>query len=494
MTSGYILIAAIFLLGGLIAALGDRLGTKIGKARLRLFNLRPRQTAMIITVLTGTLISALTLGILLSLSESLRKGIFKLDDILRELRHTKQELAQADSEKQEVESQLTTVKHQQTEAIEKLNAINRDFEKSESQLKTISQQAGKMRSELNILLQEREKQLQQLEQLKQQSSQLQNQLQQKEQEIGERDSTINQQETRLQHLQQQQEVLQAEIKQRDKSILDLDTAIALKDKDLQFKTNRVANLESELKFLDREVEILERYYQNYQELRESRIAIVKGQVLASAAIRIVDPSATVSAIDRLLRQANRNAAKAIFFKEEQQEKRVVKITNAQVEQLANQIVDGQDYVLRIISAGNYVQGETDVRVFADIALNKKIFPAGEEIATVSIDSNNLTQSEVQERFNWLLAVCKFRAQRAGILGDIQVGDGKINTLVNFLDKISSSQQPLTEMKAVVAETTYTVGPLKLDLMVTHNNQIVFSTNEKLPKTEDSEQATGNKKL
>ena len=369
MTSGYILIAAIFLLGGLIAALGDRLGTKIGKARLRLFNLRPRQTAMIVTVLTGTLISALTLGILLGLSESLRKGIFKLDDILRELRHTKRELAQADLEKQEVESQLATVKNQQTEAIEKLNAINLDFKKSKSQLKTISQQASQLRSELNTLLEEREKQLQQLQQLKQQSSQLQSQLQQKELEINERDSiinqrdsTINQQETRLQRLQQQQQVLQAEIKQRDKSILDLDTAIAFKDKDLQFKSNQVANLESELKFLEREVEILERYYQNYQELRESRIAIVKGQVLASAAIRIVDPSATVSAIDRLLRQANRNAVKAIFFKEEQPEKRVVQITNAQVEQLANQIVDGQDYVLRIISAGNYVQGETDVRV------------------------------------------------------------------------------------------------------------------------------------
>ena len=103
----------------------------------------------------------------------------------------------------------------------------------------------------------------------------------------------------------------------------------------------------------------------------------------------------------------------------------------------------------------------------------------------------LSQSEVQERFNWLLAVCKFRAQRAGILGDIQVGDGKINTLVNFLDKISASQQPLTEMKAVVAEATYTVGPLKLDLIVTHNNKIIFSTDEKLQDTGDRGQGTGN---
>jgi len=57
MTSGYILIAAIFLLGGIVAVFGDRVGTKIGKARLRLFNLRPRQTATVITWVTGMLIS-----------------------------------------------------------------------------------------------------------------------------------------------------------------------------------------------------------------------------------------------------------------------------------------------------------------------------------------------------------------------------------------------------------------------------------------------------
>ena len=42
MTSAYVLIFAVLILGGLIAALGDRIGTKVGKARLRLFNLRPQ--------------------------------------------------------------------------------------------------------------------------------------------------------------------------------------------------------------------------------------------------------------------------------------------------------------------------------------------------------------------------------------------------------------------------------------------------------------------
>lgn len=65
-----------FNLGGILAALGDRLGSKVGKARLTLFNLRPKQTAVVVTVMTGTVIAASTLGLLFGLSKSLRQGFF----------------------------------------------------------------------------------------------------------------------------------------------------------------------------------------------------------------------------------------------------------------------------------------------------------------------------------------------------------------------------------------------------------------------------------
>ena len=83
MTSAYVLIIAILILGGSIAALGDRIGTKVGKARLRLFKLRPKQTAILITIGTGILISSSTLAVLFALSESLRQGVFELDEIIR---------------------------------------------------------------------------------------------------------------------------------------------------------------------------------------------------------------------------------------------------------------------------------------------------------------------------------------------------------------------------------------------------------------------------
>ncbi len=59
---GYTLILAILVLGGLIATVGDRLGSRIGKARLSIFKLRPRTTATVVTIVTGALISASTLA------------------------------------------------------------------------------------------------------------------------------------------------------------------------------------------------------------------------------------------------------------------------------------------------------------------------------------------------------------------------------------------------------------------------------------------------
>ena len=476
MTSAYILIFAILVLGGLIASLGDRLGTKVGKARLRLFNLRPRQTAMVITVIAGTLTSASTLGILLLLSESLRDGLFDLDDIKKELRQVKRDLNQVNEEKQQVATQLTTVKQEQSEAEKQLEATQQDFQKSTEQLEDISQQAKGLRQELDTLLQERSKQVQQLNGLKQQSERLQTQLEAREQKITSQDIVISEKESSIQNLQKEQQVLQSEISNRDRHIAQLDLAIADKDIELQARRNRLNDLETQLEYLQREVAILEQYYQTYQELRERRIAIFKGEVLASATIRIVDTKAAIPAVDRLLGEANRNAIKSNLLDDNRlSSKRVVRITTAQVKQLAEQIQDGQDYVVRILSAGNYAQGEEEVRVFADITVNREIFPAGESIATVSFDSQQISPTEIQERLDWLLAASKFRAQRAGIIGELQVGDGQIATIINFIDEVANSGETLGEIKAVVAETTYTAGPLRLNLVFVKDGVVIFRT-------------------
>jgi len=71
-----ILIVFLILLGGLIAPFGDLLGTKIGKARFSILKLRPKKTATIVTIITGSFISSVSIGLLLLVSEEFRQRLF----------------------------------------------------------------------------------------------------------------------------------------------------------------------------------------------------------------------------------------------------------------------------------------------------------------------------------------------------------------------------------------------------------------------------------
>jgi uncharacterized protein (DUF3084 family) len=489
MTSAYILIAAILILGGLIAALGDRLGTKVGKAKMRIGNLRPKQTAILVTVMTGTLISASTLIILFTLSKSLREGLFQLDEIQKQLRTAKGDLERVANDKQDIEKQLYTAKTEQTTVQKQLESIKQNFTKAQKQLKTVVGQGKKLREDIQTLLKEREELVRNKTQLDQQISQLQADIRNRDTEVKkgqtkisdqnrilqERQSRLKQLESRLQNLQQQQSKLQTEIDNRDVQIVQLDKAINQKDLAVKNREAQLQKSERELAYLQRQVDILEQYYQNYQDLRERQIAIVKGQVLAIGGVRVVDPNAAIQAIDELLRQANRTSIELVGTDKIDPNDRVVKITKSQVEQLNEQLKDGKEYVVRMISAGNYVKGEKEIRVFADVVPNQKIFDADETIATVSMESLDLTEENIQKRLDTLLAATQFRARSAGVVGNIQVGDGRLKTMLNFIEQLSQTDTGLDEIRVIATDDTYTIGPLKVRLIGIKNGQIIFST-------------------
>ena len=497
MTSAYILILVVLIFGGLIAALGDRLGSKVGKAKLRIFNLRPRQTAVVLTVMTGTLIAATTLGVLFTFSKSLREGIFKLDDILKQLRVAQADLEKAASEKVEIEKKLKAAKIQekaaktQQESLQKRSKeINENYNRVLNKLKQASLAATKLQSDVKILLKEREQLAQQRQTLTQEMNTLQaqvklrdNELNKRQERIAAQDKILSERQARLQILEKrfqtlesQRQKLQGEINTRDSRISELDQAIALKNENIKAREGKLKDLESQLGYLNRQVQVLEQYYQNYQDLRERRIALVRGQVLAFAALRVINPQSVNNAIDELLRQANKMVIEAVLPPNTPiPSLPLVKITKAQVEQLSKQLQSGEDYVVRIISAGNYVQGENDIRVFADVAPNKLIFQAGETIATISMDASNFSEEDIQKRLDLILSAARFRARREGVLGGIQVEDGRVKTLIKFIEDISQTENRPDEIRVVTAIDTYTVGPLKLRLIALKNGEIIFET-------------------
>ena len=104
--SGWVLIIFLLLLGGLISSFGDVLGTKIGKARLSIFKLRPRRTATLITIITGGLISASSLSLMLLVNSQLRVGLFRLSDLQKKLQESRKLLFSLRSERQTLEGTI----------------------------------------------------------------------------------------------------------------------------------------------------------------------------------------------------------------------------------------------------------------------------------------------------------------------------------------------------------------------------------------------------
>lgn len=92
MELGALLIPVLILLSGAIALVGNAVGRNIGRRRLSLFGLRPRNTAQVITVVTGMLITVTTLLVVLALSQEARVALFRLNEVLRETQRLEAEI------------------------------------------------------------------------------------------------------------------------------------------------------------------------------------------------------------------------------------------------------------------------------------------------------------------------------------------------------------------------------------------------------------------
>ena len=103
----WILIVILILLGGLIAPFGDLLGTKIGKARFSLYKLRPKKTATIVTIITGGFISAISIGLLILVSEEFRQRLFvDIPFLQKTLDESKKALVPLQEEKSKLEEKI----------------------------------------------------------------------------------------------------------------------------------------------------------------------------------------------------------------------------------------------------------------------------------------------------------------------------------------------------------------------------------------------------
>ena len=137
--TGWFLLLALLVLGGVLSTLGDRLGSRVGKARLSLLGLRPKRTAVVITVLTGSLISALSLGLLLLVSRQLRVGLFELNDLQNRLRSSRSDLKTSKRAQKQASKELTAAQQRAAELRRTLQPLQEQTRSLEAERQQLSQ-------------------------------------------------------------------------------------------------------------------------------------------------------------------------------------------------------------------------------------------------------------------------------------------------------------------------------------------------------------------
>ena len=130
---GIVLILVLIVMGGAIAYIGDKLGTKIGKKRISVFGLRPKHTSILMTIITGTLIALVTLASMAAISKDVRVALFGMEKLRAQLGNLNNEVA---SKNQEIQQALTQI----LEKNKNLAQLDATIKTNQAQMQSLQQE------------------------------------------------------------------------------------------------------------------------------------------------------------------------------------------------------------------------------------------------------------------------------------------------------------------------------------------------------------------
>ena len=119
--------------------------------KLSLFGLRPRHTSILVTIITGILITTVTFGILAIASKDVRTALFGMNKLKAELNEKQSMLEEASGALVNVKNDLNTTKEEYAKSKKNLEETQEDLE--------IAQQAAELLRQEQVALQNRNQEL-----------------------------------------------------------------------------------------------------------------------------------------------------------------------------------------------------------------------------------------------------------------------------------------------------------------------------------------------
>ncbi len=414
---GVALIIVMVITGGAIAFIGDKLGTKIGKKRLSIFGLRPRHTSIIITIITGILITALSIGALAFVSKDVRTALFGLEELNAAMTQTRAALDASMLE---------------------LMDMQRESKFTQEELETARAEITNLKEEQQALEAESERLREGNERLEIEKAELTSQ--------NENLSSVNENLTNA-----------------NENLSSANSKLESTNKELsEFNITLTADNEK----LSQDNAALEERAQNLREgliaIREGDIVFRAGEVLASAVINGNRTADEVAAnLNKLADLASRSIAErfgeeidsSLWIYQPEFQRAVETISNSKT-----------NIVVRISAAGNLVKGEP-IRTSLSLYPNEEIYSAGEYIFSKEYEINSPEDAEnVVRQF---LTEINHLAVDAGILPDPLTGNVGVmdsEQLYKLLEKLESMHDKI-KLTAHARENVSSIGPLRLNIKV-----------------------------
>ena len=406
---GIYLILVMIVTGGAIAFIGDKLGTKIGKKRLSILGLRPRHTSMIVTVVTGCLITGLSIGFMALISENVRTALFGMEELRQTMDLTLKEL---------------------DEATENLSLAQSEFEKANANLRESKEEIIALKDEQEELRAESDRLKEGNERLEATNSELSAQ--------NENLSSTN-----------------ATLEADNKKLGEFNVTLTADNEKLSSDNEKLNSDNSELE------ERNKRLREGIIAIREGDITLRAGEVLASGIIRGGQTAEEISnAINALAEQATQ----LLIARFGGDEDNSVWIYQPELQRVIGEIESGgRDVVLRISAAGNLVRGEP-VRSRLEVYPNNLVFKKGEVILSKEYElSGEENQPELILR-DFLKEINQIAVEKGSLADPLtgSVGSMDGTQLYEIIDSLMTAKGKVLLTAKARNETT-SIGPLRLNI-------------------------------
>ena len=416
MEYGWIMLFVLAIMGGIIAYLGDKIGSRVGKRKIKLFGLRPKYTSILVTILTGISIAAVTLGVMSILSENVRIALF---------------------------------------GMQQLRMQNEALETQRNQLLKQAGDLGKELDEKNRLIASNEELLQ----LQQE------QLDGKNEEIRLTQLDLQQAQAARDDKARQLSVIQVAM---DKALQDKDKAVADRDAaqhDLAVLEETKERMVSTIEVLDKRIRILNETMTN---IREGTVMFRVGEVLSSVVLSSgQDGKTTREELSRAMQQTNAMICRYLGITDENAVLGYIAPDefNAAISALQQGGAGGKK-LIRLIAAGNIMVGEPAL-VHIDMHDNNLIYHKGDVVYETELDESETAHNPELQVMRFLHDV-NLQAKAKGVLPDPLSGNVGALSATEMFDTISRIKGLSGEhivLRAVTLNDTYTAGPLGIDIIV-----------------------------